>query len=73
MAGRLPIAWGATAQDLERVYPADTMLEGPVIVLTRAVSVAAPAELAYRWSARSRLRRTATTCSTTAVVEARRS
>ena len=38
MAGRLPIAWGATAQDLERVYPADTMLEGPVIVLTRAES-----------------------------------
>jgi hypothetical protein len=49
MAGHLPTSWGATVEDLERVYPADTMLEDPVIVLTRAVSMAAPTELAYRW------------------------
>ena len=49
MAGRLPLAWGATAEDLARPYPADTMLDGPVIALTRAVDVDAPAELGWRW------------------------
>ncbi len=49
MAGRLPLAWGATADDLARAYPADTMLDGPVVSLTRAVPVDAPAELGWRW------------------------
>jgi len=49
VAGRLPLAWGATADDLARSYPADTMLDGSVIALTRAVDVDAPAELGWRW------------------------
>lgn len=49
MAGHLPNAWGATAEDLERAYPADTMLDGKYLSLTRAVVVEAPAALTYRW------------------------
>jgi len=48
-AGRLPLAWGATDDDLARAYPADTMLDGPVVTMTRAVPVDAPAALGWRW------------------------
>ncbi|MCW2792497.1 MAG: hypothetical protein JWO76_1595 [Nocardioides sp.] len=48
-AGRLPLAWGATPEDLARRYPADTILAGPVLTLTRAVDVDAPRELTWRW------------------------
>jgi hypothetical protein len=48
-AARLPTAWGATEADLERRYPADSMLGGPVLTITRAVHVDAPTELTYRW------------------------
>lgn len=49
VAGHLPLAWGATEDDLSRDYPADTILAGPVISLTRAVHVDAPAALTWRW------------------------
>ena len=48
-APRLPLAWGATAEDLARGYPADTALDGPVLLLTRVVDVSAPPELGWRW------------------------
>ncbi|MCW2844437.1 MAG: hypothetical protein JWN22_2353 [Nocardioides sp.] len=48
-AGRLPLAWGATPEDLARPYPADTALDGPVLALTRAIAVDAPQELTWRW------------------------
>ena len=46
---KVPEAWGATPDDLARGYPADTALDGPVRLLTRAVDVAAPAQLGWRW------------------------
>lgn len=49
MAGRLPYAWGTTEADLARAYPADAVLEGQVVAMTRAVAVAAPVDLAWRW------------------------
>lgn len=49
MAATLPLAWGATEADLARDYPADTMLSGPVLRLTRAVAVDAPPETTWRW------------------------
>lgn len=45
----IPFAWGATPEEIDRDYPADEMLAEPVITLTRAVSVSAPAALSYRW------------------------
>lgn len=49
MAGRLPLAWGTTQADLDRAYPADTTLEGPVAVVTRAIHIDAPPDLTWRW------------------------
>jgi hypothetical protein len=48
MAG-LPYAWGATAAEIERRYPADDVLPGATVRMTRAVAVAAPVELSWRW------------------------
>ncbi len=48
MAG-LPYAWGTTAVEHARHYPADDLLPGPVVRMTRAVGVAAPVELSWRW------------------------
>jgi hypothetical protein len=45
----LPHVWGASAAEVERHYPADDVLTGPTVPLTRAVSVDAPAERTYRW------------------------
>jgi len=50
VAGRLPLAWGATSADLARPYAADSVLDGPVVAMTRAVAVAAPVELTWRWA-----------------------
>jgi hypothetical protein len=46
---RLPYAWGTTAAELERHYPADDLLEGSTVPMTRAVTVEAPVELSWRW------------------------
>lgn len=48
-AGRLPAAWGATAADLLRDHPADDLVEAPAYPMTRAVDVAAPPALTWRW------------------------
>lgn len=45
----LPDNWGARPAEQERSYPADDLLTGPARLLTRAVTVRAPAALAYRW------------------------
>ena len=49
MTAGLPLVWGATEAEVARRYPADEMYDGPTMALTRAVSVAAPATLTYRW------------------------
>lgn len=45
----LPWRWGATSEEHARAYPADALLPEPVARMTRAVSVAAPPDLAWRW------------------------
>ncbi len=45
----LPWVWGATASEVERSYPADALVGGRTMVMTRAVDVRAPAATAYRW------------------------
>jgi hypothetical protein len=44
----LPGVWGATPGEAARAYPADDLVPGG-LALTRAVSVAAPTELTWRW------------------------
>lgn len=41
--------WGATGVEASGSYPCDDLVPGPVLPLTRAVDVAAPAPLLYRW------------------------
>jgi len=45
----LPLVWGATPDERQRPYPADTAVPGPVTLMTRAISVAAPADVTWRW------------------------
>jgi hypothetical protein len=45
----LPLVWGATAAEVTRDYPADALVDGPAVAMTRAVSVAAPVEVTWRW------------------------
>ena len=45
----LPLVWGATPDERQRAYPADTAVPGPVVLMTRAVSVGAPVEVTRRW------------------------
>ncbi|QXV59153.1 hypothetical protein [Amycolatopsis sp. TNS106] len=44
-----PANWGATPEERRRAQPADTLLDGPVAHFDRAITVHAPAALAYRW------------------------
>ena len=48
MDARLPMVWGATSEEAERPYPADHLVPGGML-LTRAISVRAPADLTWRW------------------------
>lgn len=43
----LPWVWGATADEVARRYPADDVVRGRP--MTRAVSVAAPTDVLWRW------------------------
>ncbi len=49
----LPWVWGATRDEAARPYPADQLVagrvSGPVLRMTRAVSVRAPVEMTWRW------------------------
>jgi hypothetical protein len=45
---RLPLVWGASAEEVARRYPSDELLPDG-LAMTRAISVAAPAELTWRW------------------------
>ena len=45
----LPLVWGATPGERQRQYPADTAVAGPVLLMTRAVSVDAPVDATWRW------------------------
>ncbi|CAN5310926.1 hypothetical protein BH09ACT12_BH09ACT12_18840 [soil metagenome] len=45
----LPLVWGATPAEVVRDYPADSLIEGPAIAMTRAVSVRASVETTWRW------------------------
>ena len=38
----LPLVWGATAAEARQPYPADALLDGPTVPMTRAVTVLAP-------------------------------
>ena len=48
MDKRLPMVWGATLGEAARHYPADDLVAG-ALLLTRAISVAAPATVTWRW------------------------
>ena len=45
----LPLAWGCSPAEHARAHPADTLLDGPVVRLTRAVTIAAAPETTWRW------------------------
>ena len=49
MLAGLPLVWGATPAEVARRYPADDLVAGGALAMTRAISVAAPAELTWRW------------------------
>lgn len=45
----LPLVWGATPAEVVRDYPADALIEGPAVAMTRAVTVRASVETTWRW------------------------
>lgn len=45
----LPLVWGATAEECARTYPCDRYAPQASLALYRAIDVAAPRELVYRW------------------------
>ena len=45
---RLPMLWGASPEEAGRHYPADDLVPG-ALLLTRAIGVAAPPALTWRW------------------------
>ena len=45
----LPLVWGATPDERQRPYPADTAVTGPVTRMTRVITVAAPVGVTWRW------------------------
>jgi hypothetical protein len=47
--------WGSSDEERDAGYPCDTLIERPDRVLFRAVDVAAPADLVFRWLCQLRL------------------
>jgi len=41
--------WGSTAEERAASYPCDGLIDRPAVIAFRAVSVAAPKELVFRW------------------------
>ena len=44
-----PLTWGATRAEARRPYAADHLIDGTMLTMTRAISVAAPPEHTWRW------------------------
>lgn len=44
----LPLVWGASPEEVGRHYPADDLVPGAQL-MTRAIGVAAPVEVTWRW------------------------
>ena len=44
-----PLTWGATRAEARRPYAADHLVDGTMLTMTRAISVAAPPEHTWRW------------------------
>ena len=49
MAMALPLTWGVTRAEARRPYAADHLVDGTMLTMTRAITVAAPQELTWRW------------------------
>ena len=45
----LPLAWGTVGDEHTRAWAVDALVPGPVLAMTRAVTVRAPAALTWRW------------------------
>ncbi len=45
----LPLVWGATPDEARRAYPADELVSGTPLRMTRAVAVHAPPTVTWRW------------------------
>lgn len=45
----LPLVWGADPHEHARAYPADDMVEGPALRMTRAVRIDADPATVWRW------------------------
>lgn len=45
----LPLVWGATPDEHARTYPADAIVDGPVLRMTRGVHVDATPATVWRW------------------------
>jgi hypothetical protein len=45
----LPWRWNATPEEFSATYPCDRLLDEAFVPLVRAVDVAAPVEIVYRW------------------------
>ena len=45
----LPLVWGSSPDEHARDYPADALVDGPVLRMTRAIGVDAPPALVWRW------------------------
>ena len=45
----LPLAWGVSDAEVRRHYPADDLVDGPTLSMTRGIDVAAPVALTWRW------------------------
>jgi hypothetical protein len=43
------LVWGASDAEARQPYPADSLVDGPVVSITRAVTVLAPPEVTWRW------------------------
>ena len=49
MTVAVPLTWGVTRAEARRPYAADHLVDGTMLTMTRAVGVAAPQELTWRW------------------------
>ena len=54
--GAMPFRWGSTADERQQPFPANRFLTKPDDTLFRALSVAAPAPLVFRWLCQLRRR-----------------